>query len=167
MNSLAANLESQGRLVEAEELYRSVLEARRRVFGQDHPDVARTLKGLASTLAEMERWSEAEPLCREAESILGSQLPLDHRDRKTTTNLLGAILCGLGRFSEAEPLLLGSYESLQIDPRVRLDEKDGMVERLVRLYESWDTAEPNRGHAQKAAEWGAKLVKTQGAIVRE
>ena len=31
------------------------------------------------------------------------------------------------------------------------------LEALVKLYESWDAAEPGKGHDAKAAEWRAKL----------
>ena len=31
------------------------------------------------------------------------------------------------------------------------------LERPVRLYEVWDTAEPAAGYAEKAAEWRARL----------
>ena len=33
-------------------------------------------------------------------------------------------------------------------------------DRLVQLYEAWDTAEPGKGYADKAAEWRAKLPVT-------
>ena len=34
------------------------------------------------------------------------------------------------------------------------------IEQLIALYESWIAAEPGKGHAEKAAEWRAKLDET-------
>ena len=33
------------------------------------------------------------------------------------------------------------------------------IERLVKFYESWHTAEPGKGYDTKAAEWRAKLAE--------
>ena len=39
-NNLASNLHAQGKYAEAEPLFRTALEIRRRVLGEDHPDTA-------------------------------------------------------------------------------------------------------------------------------
>ena len=72
-------------------------------------------------------------------------------------HLLGGILSGLGRFSDAEPLLIESYEALRDDAGLPPRDRKEMLERLVRLYESWDAAEPGKGYAEKAAQWRGKL----------
>ena len=57
---------------------------------------------------------------------------------------------------EAEPLLLEAYERIQPPPSFAIRKREAL-ERIVKLYEAWDTAEPGNGHAAKAAEWRAKL----------
>jgi hypothetical protein len=50
MNNLAGTLWSQGDLTGARKIQEQVLEARRRVLGEDHPDTLSSLNNLASTL---------------------------------------------------------------------------------------------------------------------
>jgi len=159
MHNLANSLNNQGRYAEAETLCRQTLEIQRRVLGEEHPDVAWSLFGLASVLKETQRWEEAEPLCRQAESIWAASLPAEHSNRRANANLLGRILTGLRRFAEAEPLLIESYEALQSDASLSASDRKAMLDRLVRLYESWDAAEPGKVHAEKAAQWRATLEK--------
>jgi hypothetical protein len=71
-------------------------------------------------------------------------------------NLLGAILCGLGRYAEAEPLLVESYEKLRDDPGVRQERKKELLDRIVRLYDLWEVAEPDIRRAQQAAKYKAQ-----------
>ncbi len=36
------------------------------------------------------------------------------------------------------------------------------INALVDLYDAWDTAEPGKGYAEKAAKWRAKLPQENG-----
>ena len=164
MNNLANGLQDQGRYAEAEELYRQTLEIRRRVLGTEHPETAATVMGLAELLEKTQRHAEAQPLCREAGSILTARLPEEHRTRRYNDNLLGGILAGLGHFVGAEPLLIESYEALESDAGLEPGKRRTMLERLVRLYESWDSAEPGKGFAEKAAEYRELLEAEQAKV---
>jgi len=54
-----------------------------------------------------------------------------------------------------------SYETLGNDSAgLTPDEKKAMLERFVRLYESWHAAEPGKGYAEKAAQWREKLEES-------
>jgi len=68
---------------------------------------------------------------------------------------------GLGRFADAEPLLLPSFGGLKDDPGVALQEKKKMIECIIRLYDAWSAAEPDKGFVEKAAGWRAKLDHLQ------
>jgi len=114
---------------------------------------------LALILEKTQRWTEAEALCRQAGLIIASRLPPEHRARRVNSSLLGGILVGLGRFDEAEPLLIESYEASFNDLGLFIGRRRTMLERLVRLYKSWDVAEPGIGYAEMAAEWQAKLIE--------
>ncbi len=62
----------------AEEQYRGALETRRRVLGDDHPDVATSANNLAVVLSRTGQNEEAEALFREALSIARIHLDDDH-----------------------------------------------------------------------------------------
>ena len=65
-NNLALLLCTQGKLSEAEPLFREALEARRRTLGDSHPDTLNSIDNLASLLRDQGKLNEAEPLYREA-----------------------------------------------------------------------------------------------------
>ena len=79
--------------------------------------------------------------------------------------LVAEIVCDLSmsaesrgsKFAEAEGLLLESGEQLRqnssLDWRLRHDP----LERLVRLYEAWDTFSPNTGKSAQAELWKGRL----------
>lgn len=60
---------SLGALAQADSLYRMALSNRRRRQEPDHPDVARSMYGLASALVERRQFEEAEQLYREALAV--------------------------------------------------------------------------------------------------
>jgi Flp pilus assembly protein TadD len=59
-NNLATVLRDLGRLEEAEVEHRAVLEIRRRVLGEEHPDTLTSRNNLASVLNGLGRLEEAE-----------------------------------------------------------------------------------------------------------
>ena len=68
-NNLAANLQAQGKYADAEPLFRTALEIRRRVLGEGHPDTAPGYNNLAANLHAQGKHAEAEPLFRTALEI--------------------------------------------------------------------------------------------------
>ncbi|KAF2676779.1 hypothetical protein K458DRAFT_396668, partial [Lentithecium fluviatile CBS 122367] len=58
----AMTLHSDGRWKEAEELFVQVMETRKRVLGEEHPDTLTSMANLASTFWNQGRWKEAEEL---------------------------------------------------------------------------------------------------------
>jgi len=109
----AESLKSGGKLAEAESLYRETLAMRRKVLGNEHVDVAASLKGLADTLWSQYKLAEAEPFYREALSI----------SRKVWTNNpaniggsvidLAEVLQHQGKYSEVETLLGGFFAQVE------------------------------------------------------
>src|SRR5439155_21418979 len=73
---------------------------------------------------------------------------------------IGGSLLTQGKFADAEALLLQGYDGLAANkntPRKPRDFLREACERVVRLYEQWDKAEPGKGHGVKAEAWKAKL----------
>jgi tetratricopeptide (TPR) repeat protein len=66
MNNLANLLSDQGKLSEAEPLYRDVLRCRRETLGETHPRTLSSMNNLANLLSDQGKLSEAEPLYRDA-----------------------------------------------------------------------------------------------------
>lgn len=64
--NLASLLKDQGKLNEAEPLYRELLARRREQLGDSHPDTLTAMTVLASVLQKQRNLIEANSLCREA-----------------------------------------------------------------------------------------------------
>ncbi|TYT73011.1 tetratricopeptide repeat protein, partial [Microcystis aeruginosa] len=83
LNNLAHLYHSQGRYTEAEPLYREALDLRKRLLGDNHPDVATSLNNLAALYCYQGRYTEAEPLYLEAIKIATQVLGDNHPDSQT------------------------------------------------------------------------------------
>ena len=74
-NNLAGLFQDQGRLAEAEPLFKRALEARERVLGKEHPETLLGVNNLAALFQAQGRLAEAEPLYKRAlearERVLG------------------------------------------------------------------------------------------------
>jgi serine/threonine protein kinase/tetratricopeptide (TPR) repeat protein len=157
MNNLANVLSDQGRYAEGEELYRKTLGIVRQTLGKEHPYTLVLMSNLADALLDQGRYAEAEELARKALEVWEKTGEPIHVDRWLTTSVRGGALTGLGRFAEAEPLLVGACEAIKDRGDVPPADKREALHRIVRLYESWDAAEPGKSYAEKAAEWRGKL----------
>jgi serine/threonine protein kinase/Tfp pilus assembly protein PilF len=150
-------LQKQGKLTEAETCYRESLVGRRRVLGDDHPDTLSSTGNLALLLADLGKGEEALALAddalRRGEKVLGAE----HWLYGNFLGKRGRALQTQGRFAEAEAAMLRAYEILNS----ALGESHGQTTRvagyLADLYDQWDRAEPDAGHAAQAALWRAKL----------
>eukprot|EP00964_Phaeocystis_antarctica_P116692 scaffold80604_cov57-Phaeocystis_antarctica.AAC.1 len=106
MNNVAIMLESQGRLTEAEALYRETLVARRAEGGDRAPNTLVALGNLALNLREQGKLAEAEPLLRESLAAFREVSGNGDRDTMIAAGSLGKVLLAQGKLAEAEPLLV-------------------------------------------------------------
>ncbi|MEL6854402.1 MAG: tetratricopeptide repeat protein, partial [Cyanobacteria bacterium J06607_13] len=83
--------ESQGRYEAAEPLFQDALALRRKLLGDDHPDVATSLNNLAGLYESQGRYDEAEPLYLRAIAILINRLGQQHPN--TQTGIDNHIVC--------------------------------------------------------------------------
>ncbi|MEH2367891.1 tetratricopeptide repeat protein, partial [Nostoc sp.] len=72
----------------AEPLYIQALALRRKLLGEEHPDVASSLNNLALLYDSQGRYSEAEPLYIQALDIFEQRLGVDHPNTITIRNNL-------------------------------------------------------------------------------
>ena len=106
ISNVAAKLIEQGRLSEAEELYREMLVARRAKLGHKDPDTLAALGNLALNLRLQGKLAEAEPLCRESLAASREVLGSDAQETVIDAGNFGKLLLEQGRLGEAEPLLV-------------------------------------------------------------
>lgn len=104
LNNLAALYKAQGRLNEAEPLYKEAVVILRAALPEGHPDIATDLNNLAGLYQAQGRLNEAEPLFQEALTICRIALPKGHPDIAQSLNNLAGLYRVQGRLSEAEPL---------------------------------------------------------------
>ena len=102
----AVTLLSDGRYSESEELFVQVVETRKRVLGEEHPDTLKSIGNLASTFWSQGRWKEAEELDAQVletrKRVLGDEHP---SVLKSMANLASAFQ-NQGRWKEAEELFV-------------------------------------------------------------
>ena len=93
-----------GFLKETEELEMRVLEVRKRILGEDHPDTLRSMANLAVTYSRQGREGEAEELLVRVVEIRKRVLGEEHPDTLTTMENLAVTYNKQGRQEEAEEL---------------------------------------------------------------
>jgi hypothetical protein len=108
-------------------------------------------------LDEKGHYSEAEELAGKVLTIGEKRGELTGPVRWLTTSVRGGALAGLGRFAEAQPLLVGLYDLIKDRADVTPAEKRRTLDRVIRLYDSWDAAEPEKGYAEKVEEFRTLL----------
>src|SRR5205085_11504366 len=101
LNSLSVQLVGQGKLPEAEILCREALAMRRKLLGNDNPDVALTLCNLGDQKIRNSP-AEAEAIFREAVTILTSRFGEEYPGLEVPLDNLAIALQKQGKFAEAE-----------------------------------------------------------------
>ncbi|MEG5198196.1 CHAT domain-containing tetratricopeptide repeat protein [Microcoleus sp. A6-C5] len=145
LNEQVGQLYNQGKYSEAIPLAERALTIRRKVLGQEHLDVARSLNNLALLYKSQGRYSEAEPLYRQALEMRKRLLRDNHPDVATSLNNLAGLYQSQGRYSEAEPLY---RQALEMRKRLLGDNHPDVADslnNLAVLYESqgrYSEAEP-------------------------
>jgi Tfp pilus assembly protein PilF len=114
---IASALIGLGRLQEAQEQYRRVLEAQRDLLDGCDPDLAATLNIMGETAARLEQYGEARRYQQEALAILRLLHPPGNPEIATALTNLGVSLYRLDARQEAEACL---REALTIDPDLLL-----------------------------------------------
>lgn len=74
-NNLGSILQAEGKLEEAEAMYRRALAIRHKLYGDAHPSLSQSLNNLATVLRDQKKLSEAEQLMRESLAMRRKILP--------------------------------------------------------------------------------------------
>ncbi|MEM7355887.1 MAG: serine/threonine-protein kinase [Acidobacteriota bacterium] len=154
LDDIATLFREEGRLREAEKLYRQNLDLRREHFGPEHASVARVLGQLAVLLIARGELVTAEKEARQAVEILSRSLPSDALQRARADSILALCWTHLGHYAQAESLLLASYEIFKDRIGEASTECHEALDRLVSLYVAWsrhDKAEEYRALRRRTA----------------
>ena len=175
---LSQTLVDAGKPDDALLVRREFVEDCRRGPRADDLSLAKALRALGELLVEQHKYAEAEPIMYEGLAIREKSLPSDSPDYwivMITRSMLGGAVASHGaaliesdapaaivKFIEAEPLLVeaGAWLTQNADlipQRFRAEGLREPLERIVSLYETWDTVEPDSGKAEQAAKWRAEL----------
>ncbi|USP76210.1 kinesin light chain 3 [Curvularia clavata] len=115
----ARTLFSDGRYKEAEELNVQVMQTRKRVLGEEHPNTLTSMGNLASTYWRQGRWKEAGELFVQVMQMRKRVLGEEHPDTLTSISDFASIYRKQGRWEEAEEL---EMQVIQTRKRVLGDE---------------------------------------------
>jgi len=151
--NLAKLLQEQGAIGEAETLYMSALDLRRRHLGDRHPETLLSMINLAKILADQGDPAQTEPLFREALACYQSGVTADRVPLYLCLSNLGSLLLGQKRPREAEPLLREALDGL----RRSLPETDAVV---VQVKEQLASTFRELGRLIEAAE-----LNKQGRLI--
>ena len=132
-----------------------------RGLGREHTELgANVFVTLVEADLKQGDLEEAEEFCNEIINMPETDLPAGHWSRAQTRSLLGEVMTARGDFQKAEALLLDGQTRLEQSAQLSMF-KTAAMQRLVKLYKTWDAAEPSAGKAALATEWEQKLRATQ------
>ena len=133
-NNLAAAVELQGRLGEAQSLLEEGLQAARATLAEDHPRVLVFTANLARIRIARGDATGAEASLRQVLSARQRLYPADEWRIAQAQSLLGAALMARRRYDEAEPLMLEAERVLKPLGSAQARERTANRARLVALY---------------------------------
>jgi tetratricopeptide (TPR) repeat protein len=172
--ALLETLEAADKREEAASIVREIVAETRGSNPAGDARLAGQLAQLGRTLLKMDSpaaAADAEPILQECLAIRERTIAADGPDAwllPNTRSLLGEAVFRAAadpriteqdrrdRFAAAEDLLVRAGEEIRPPEafKVRLREA---LQRIVALYEAWNTFEPGRGHDAKATLWRARL----------
>ena len=130
----AASLYNDGKYQEAEELGEQVMQAYKRIFGDEHRITLASTANLASVYINQGRWCEAEELQVQVTQTQRKVLGDEHPDTLTSMANLASTYRKQGRWSEAEEL---EVQVMQTSKRVLGDEHPETLTSMAYLASTY------------------------------
>jgi tetratricopeptide (TPR) repeat protein len=154
----ALALYSDGRWKEAEELLMQVVQTRKKVLGDEHPDTLTRMDNLASTYRSQGRWKEAEELEVQVWQIRKRVLGDEHPDTLTSMANLASTYKSQGRWREAEELFV---QVVQTWKRVFGNEYPDTLTTMANLASTYRS----QGRWKEAEELFVQVVQTRKRVL--
>lgn len=104
LGEVVADCWKSGRFTEGAAAAERQLEIQRRLLGEEHPEVAKSLNNLALLLKDQGNYAEAEPLLHQALAMHRKLVEKEHPEVATTLNNLACLLQDQGNYAAAETL---------------------------------------------------------------
>ncbi|KAL8907437.1 MAG: hypothetical protein Q9207_001407 [Kuettlingeria erythrocarpa] len=130
MSNLASTLSDQGRLDEAASMKQEVLEKRRRILGDEHPDTITAMKNLANTLSDQGQLDKAASMQQEVLEKTRRILGDEHPNTTSAMSNLANTLSDQGRLDEAASM---RQEVLEESRRILGDEHPNTITAMSNL----------------------------------
>jgi len=131
--TLGSIYQNLGKLDAAEKLISSSLEQRKKLFGQDSPEVAETLMQLSLLRDSQAQYDEAEQIAHQSLEMSKRHLSPDHPQVAKATSTLGKILEDRGEYDKAIPVLEEAMR-LQTKPDGPTPELSGTLSELANCH---------------------------------
>jgi len=159
-NIAGALVASNGDLHEAARLTREALDLRRRVLGEESPDVAYSLMNLGHILVNQGDLTRAETYMREALALRRRLFDQDHAEVASSLSSLGNVLAMQGDVSGGESLM---KEALAMRIRVLGEQHPDVAETTIDIAEMFYRA----GELEPAEEYCRRAVRLHRDISGE
>ena len=104
VRDLASILQDQGKLMEAEKMYRRALQGREKILGVESPSTLSSVRDLASILRDQGKLVEAEKMYQRALHVKEKAWGLEHPFTLDTGDKLGNMYRDQGKMNEAEDM---------------------------------------------------------------
>jgi DNA polymerase III delta prime subunit len=154
----AMALYSDGQYKAAEELFVQVMETRKRVLGDEHPDTLISMNNLASTYRDQGRSNEAEELEVQVMQTRKRVLGDEHPDTLTSMANLALTYRNQGRWAEAEEL---EVQVMQTRKRVLGDKHPDTLISIGNLASTYW----NQGRLKEAEELQVQVMETMKRVL--
>jgi MoxR-like ATPase len=154
----ATTLYSDGRYEEAEGLEVQVIEIRKRVLGDEHPDTLASIANLASTYRKQGRWKESEVLGVQVIGVMKRVLGDEHPDTLASIGSLASTYGDQGRWKEAEAL---EVQVMGMMKRVLGDEHPDTLISLANLASTYK----NQGRWKEAEELEVQVIEVMKKVL--
>ncbi|KAL2819725.1 hypothetical protein BJX63DRAFT_445310 [Aspergillus granulosus] len=152
LKNAADCLASDGRFLESEALYKSLLKINQDKHGQEHPSTLTSMYNLTSTYWRQGRWDEAEKLGSQVMETRKAVLGDKHPDTLASIASLAVIYLNQGRWDNAEELQVQVVETIKI---VLGDKNPSTLTSMANLASTYR----NQGRLGEAEELEVQVVE--------
>lgn len=113
VGNLEAILSDQGQFKKAEVIQKDVIEQRRQILGDEHPDTITAMRDLAATLLHQDQLQEAAAIQKEVLEKRRRILGEEHTDNIIAMKSLAATLSDLSQLKEAAAMQKDALEKMR------------------------------------------------------
>ena len=149
---------AQGLYREAEKLGLLIVETRKSVQGQEHPNTLASMNNLASTYMNQGRWTEAEELGLQVIETRKRVLGQEHPDTLISMGNLASTYRNQGRWTEAEEL---NVQVMETRKRVLGQEHPDALASMANLASTYR----NQGRWTEAEELNVQVMETRKRVL--